>query len=150
MKKLFLILSLLCSLGVPSFASGSSGPSVADVNQLYTKTYSFNMSQAAGTYTIGTVSSGDIMVQDVTCYVSVAAVGLVSVAIQTNDTTVSTILATTLLVALTGGKNLTPFTTLTYLPSGKLIQGTIVGTGSGGTLLVVVRYVKMASASVLG
>lgn len=150
MKKLFLVPILLCLLGVSSHASSSTGPFVADVNQLYTKTYSFNMSQAAGTYTIGTVSGGDIMVQDVTCYVSVAAVGLVSVAVQTNDTTVSQMLATTLLASLTGGKSLTPFATLTYLPSGKLIQGTIVGTGSGGTLLIVVRYIKLASASVLG
>lgn len=150
MKKLLLILALLCPLGMPVHASSSTGPFVADVNQLYTKTYSFNMSQSAGTYTIGTVSGGDIMIQDVTCYVSVAALGLVSVAVQTNDTTASTLLAATVLASLTVGKSLTPFTTLTYLPSGKLIQGTIVGTGSGGTLLVVVRYVKLVSASVMG
>lgn len=124
-------------------------PSVQDTEKAILKVFSFSMNQAAGTYTIGTVSGGDIVIQSIIPYVSVAGVGLTSVAVQTDDTTVTTILATTLLAALTGGKNLAILNTPFYLPSGKHIQGTIVGAGSGGNLQLAVLYYRVASGAVI-
>lgn len=110
---------------------------------------SFSLIHTAGTYTVGTVSNGDILIKSVTAYVSTAAVGVTSAALQTDNTTADTLLATTLLATLTGGKNLTPFTTSIVLPSGGLIQGVIVGTGTAGVLKVVVEYYPLTAGATI-
>jgi hypothetical protein len=126
-------------------------PSIAPTNQLFVVTATLNLAQVAGTYDVLTASGGDILIQDVTIFNSVAALGLVSAALATNNTTPDVLLAagTGLLGALTGGKNFTPVQTPIYLPSGKKIQGAIVGTGSAGAIIVTVRYFKVAAASLL-
>jgi hypothetical protein len=125
----------------------SASPSVLDTSQLVSATFTFSLNQNAGTYNIGTVSVGGILIQDITIYNSVAATGLTSVAMATDDTTPATILSTVLLASLTGGVNLTPYSTRTYLPSGKHIQGTIVGNGTAGAIIVVVRYYRTVTGA---
>lgn len=110
---------------------------------------SFNLAQAAATYNVGTVSGGNILIKSVTPFVSVAAAGLVSAALGTDNTTADVIIAATVLASLTGGKNLTPMTVPLYLASGKHITGTIVGTGSGGTMLVLVEYYPLTDGAVI-
>lgn len=106
-----------------------------------------NLNQTGATYTAGTVSGGDILIKSITPFVSIAATGLTSVVIQTNNTTSDAILASTLLASLTGGKNLTVLSTPIYLPSGKLITYTIVGNGTGGQINLAVEYYPASSAN---
>lgn len=121
----------------------------SDLEKVKTAYLTFNIGQAAGTYDLGTVSGGDILILQVAPYNSVAGAGLTSASIQTNDTGVTTILATTLLAALTGGLNLSLFNTPFVLPSGKKIQGTVVGIGSAGTIKLAVRYQPLTSGALL-
>lgn len=103
----------------------------------------------AATYDLGTVSGGAIEIADICWYNDVAAIGLVSVVAQTNDTTPTVVLATVLLNALTGGLPLTSYAGPLYLPSAKKLQYTIVGTGTAGTLIAVVRYRPLAAGAVI-
>lgn len=111
------------------------------------KEFTFNLAQNAGAYDIATVTGGDILIIGIALYNDVAAGGLTSISIGTNDTTPVAILGSTNLAALTGGLNLTPFTTQTVLGSGKKIRGTIVGTGNAGSVKLAVRYMQLASAA---
>jgi hypothetical protein len=113
------------------------GPS--GVQTIYTKSATINLAQVAGTYTLLT-ATGDVVIQDITFYVNVAGLGLVSVVVKTSDSVQTTLLASVLLAALVAATNLTPFNALTYLPSTKAIQYTIVGTGTAGSIQVLVRY----------
>lgn len=110
---------------------------------------SVSMAQAAGTYTVGTVSGGDIMVTRIQPFVSVSAGGLTSITLQTNNATLDVILAATLLATLTAGRNQAPLVTPFVLPSTKLIQMVIVGTGNAGTLQLAVTYRPLANGAVL-
>lgn len=107
------------------------------------KSFTMNLNQNAGTYDLLTVSGGNIDIVGIEFYNDVAAAGLTSVSAATNDTTPTTVLATTNLAALTGGKNLTAFSTPTILGTGKKIQYTVVGNGSAGSIQVMVRYLSM-------
>lgn len=128
----------------------TSGNVVTDQEKIKTVVLSLNLAQNAATYDAGTVSGGAIMLMDIVPFVSVIAAGLVSMTIQTNNATPDAVLASTLLAALTAGKNFTPFTTRTYLPSGGKIQYTIVGTGSGGgIMLLAVRYQPLVNGALL-
>lgn len=109
----------------------------------------FNMGQAGGTYDIGTVSGGDIEIIDIAFQTTVAALGLTSVTVQTNNAVPDTLLASVLLAALLAGANATPFTGKIRLASGKKIQGTVVGTGSAGTMKVSVRYQPLAQGALI-
>lgn len=111
---------------------------------LKSKTFTANLSQAAATYDLCTATGGDVFIKNISVFSGVAAGGLTSVSISTNNTTADTVLASTLLAVLTGGKNLTPLTTITLLASTKKIQYTIVGTGNAGTLLVTIEYYQGA------
>lgn len=124
-------------------------PDTQQTERTKTVVLSCNIGQAAGTYTAGTVSGGDILIVSISPFMSVAGVGLTSVVVQTNNTTADVLLASTLLAALTVGKNLTPYTTPSVLPSGKLIQYTVVGIGSAGTLQLAVRYQALTSGASL-
>jgi len=113
------------------------------------KEFTLNLAQAAATYDICTASGGDVLVMIAAPFVSVAAVGLVSDSIQSNNTTPDIIMAAGvgLLGSLTAGKNMAPFATAFVLPSGKKLQHTIVGTGSGGTILLAVQYMRLAAGA---
>jgi hypothetical protein len=110
--------------------------------------FNFNLARVAATYDIAT-ASGRILILEVVPYNDVAAAGLTSVTIQTNDATPATLLGSTLLAALSGGKSLTPFLTRIVLGSGKKIQGTIVGTGAAGSIKVAVRYMPLSATATL-
>jgi hypothetical protein len=110
--------------------------------------FNFDLARAAATYDIAT-ASGRILILEVIPYNDVAAAGLTSITIQTNDTTPTTLLGSTLLAALTGGKSLTAFITRTVLGSGKKIRGTIVGTGTAGSIKVAVLYVPLSATATL-
>ncbi len=68
---------------------------------------------------------------------------------QTNDTTPTVVLASLLLNALTGGLPLTNYTGPLYLRDTKKLQYTIVGTGTAGTLIAVVRYRPLVVGAVI-
>lgn len=114
-------------------------------------TASFATNQNAGTYTVLTASVGAVYIDSCTFYSNAASAGLTSVTFQTDDTTAITVLGTTLLAALTAGKNLTAYQGPLYLPSGKHIQATIAGTGSGsGTIQVSCKYTPAVAGGTLG
>jgi hypothetical protein len=111
---------------------------------------SFNAAQNVGAYTVLTASSQDVWVDSCAFYVSTTVTGLTSVTLQTDDTTATTVLNTVLVAALTGGKPLTSYTGPLYLPSGKHIQASVVGTnGTAGTIKVVCRYTPTAAGGLL-
>ncbi len=115
--------------------------------------FQLNVAQAAATYTLATVSGGDILVLCAVPYIGAAAVTtLTSVAIVTNSTTVVTILsaASGAVGNLTADKSLAPFTTQFVLRSGKLIQYSLVGsTGAGGPMSLAVQYLPLTDAALL-
>jgi len=108
-----------------------------------------NLSQVAATYDLVTATGGDVLVTRVTPFVSVAATGLVSITMQTNNTAADAVLASTLLNALTGGTKLAVLATPVFLPSGKKIQYTIVGTGTAGSLKVALEYQPLDAGATL-
>lgn len=118
-------------------SGGLSAPATSQV-----KVFTVSLAQSAGTYDVFSASGGDVFIKRIVPYVDSAAAGLTSITLQTDDTTSVAILSSTLLAALTAGKNLTPFTTPTLLKSGKKGQITIVGIGSAGSLKVAVEFYK--------
>jgi len=118
-------------------SGGISAPVTSQV-----KMFTVSLSQSAGTYDIFTATGGDVFIKRIVPYVDSAAAGLTSITLQTDDTSSVSILSSTLLAALTAGKNLSPFTTPILLKSGKKGQITIVGIGSGGSLKVAVEFYK--------
>lgn len=128
-----------------SFLPGST----AGVPAVTPKNLVFNMAQAAGNYTLGTATNGDVWVEIIGCYVKTAAVGLTSVTVVTDHTTPKTLVASILLAALTLDSIQTVAIASFLLPSTKRIQGTIVGTGSGGEMDLYVRWAPMTSGATL-
>lgn len=114
-----------------------------------TTKYVANLAQVANTYTLCTATGGDIYIVGYAVYSPTAATGLTSVSVKSNNTTAVTLLSSTLLAALTADTNLGQSNNQFYLPSGKSLQYTIVGTGTGGTLNVVVQYVPLATGATL-
>lgn len=103
-----------------------------------------------GTVDIGTVSGGDILIERIAFFLSAAAGGLTSVAVKTNNGTLDTLLAATILALLgVTGTNLTAFSGPIVLPNAKKIQGIFVGTGNAGTLRVAVVYRPLAAGAVI-
>lgn len=127
--------------------SSSYGAYPSDTQIYKSKTFTANLSQNAATYDLCTASGGSVDIVGIDFYNSTAAAGLVSVTFQTNDTSVTTVLATVVLATLTGGKNLTNLTSSFVLPSTKKIQYTIVGTGSAGAITATVRYFSTAAGA---
>lgn len=125
-------------------------PGMADTEKIKTAYLTFDLAQAAGTYDLGTVAGGDIFILMIALYNSIAGGGLTSVAITTNDTTPTAILATAFpLAGLTGGLNLALFNAPFVLPSEKKIQGIIVGAGSAGMINLAVRYQPLTNGAML-
>lgn len=109
----------------------------------------FNMSQVAGTYTLGTATGGDVWVELLGAYVKTAATGLTSVTVVTDHATPKTLVASILLAALTLDSIQVVAIPAFLLPSGKRIQGTIVGTGTGGEMDLYVRVSPMTNGATL-
>lgn len=101
--------------------------------------FSMNLAQVAGTYDLFT-ADGIVTIDSIEFYNDVAGAGLTSVAAQTNDGTPETLLAAVPVASLTGGVNLTPYTGPLVLGDGKKGQYTIVGNGTAGTIIALVRY----------
>lgn len=114
----------------------------------YPKVCVFNLSQVAGTYNLAT-ATGDVWVEVIGCYVKTAAAGLTSAAVVTDHATPKTIVASVLLASLTVDAVLTVVAGSFLLPSTKHLQGTIVGTGSGGEIDLYVRYTPMTAGATL-
>lgn len=112
--------------------------------------FTADLAQAAGTYTLATCTGG-VLIKSVTIFVATAGATLTSVAVQTNNTTVDAILSAVegAVANVTGGKNLKVYTTLTVLPTTKLITYAIVGASGAGALTVVVEWVPLTSTSTL-
>jgi hypothetical protein len=124
------------------------GPS--GIDQLKVKRGVFNLAQNAGTYDLLTATGGDVWVEVEQVFVRTAATGLTSVSIATDHTILGkTILASTLVASLTGDAILSLTTAKFVLPSGKKIQGVIVGTGSAGTVDVVVKWAPLTAGATL-
>lgn len=99
-----------------------------------------DLGQAAGVRDLFVVQDGPIILDRVDLYNDEAGAGFTSASIQTDSTTVITILASTVLATFTGEKNLTPYTTPVVLGEGTKIQYTIVGTGTAGTVIALAKY----------
>lgn len=112
------------------------------------KTASFNLAQSAGSYDLLT-ASGDVYVEVLSAYVKTAGAGFTSAAIATDHTTPKSIVAAALVAAVTLDLSMTLVNTDFVLPNGKKIRGTIVGTGSGGEIVLVVRYSPITANATL-
>lgn len=117
---------------------------IPDINLIKTKTFTLNLAQAAGTYTLATCNAtGGVVITGMDLYMTVAGATFTNVSITTNDTTTVTFLTTTegAVANLTVGKNVAKaWTPSTYLHTGKIIRYTITGSTGTGTMLVVIRY----------
>lgn len=120
----------------------------ADPQILRTKAGTLNTNQNAGTYDILT-ATGDVWVEVVSAYVYTAGTGFTSVAIATNHTTPKSIVAALLVASATLDLAMTLVTTGFVLPSGKKIQGTLVGNGTGGLIYVTVKWAPITSGATL-
>lgn len=126
-----------------TFSPSPTDPSIPRI-----KKGTFNLSQVAGTYDILT-ASGDVWVEIQAAYVKTAAAGLTSALVVTDHATPKSIVASTLLASITLDTALTIVTSSFLLPSGKKIQGTIVGTGSSGEVSVVIRYTPLTAGATI-
>lgn len=120
----------------------------SDLNGIRVKTAVFNLAQAAGTYTLLT-AVGDVWVEVQQAYVKTAGAGLTSASIATNHNTPKSIVASTLAASILQDATPSVVTNNFYLPSGKAIQGAIVGTGSAGEIDVVVKWAPVSAGSSL-
>lgn len=111
------------------------------------KTFSLNTAQVAGSYIAATATGTDVWIKSIGVFVSVAALGLVSVSIQTNNSTPDIIMSAGAgaLSGLTAGKNIIQLTSPIYLPAGNKINFTIIGTGTAGTITMPVEYYLVTS-----
>lgn len=104
---------------------------------------------AGTTYDLATVSGGAIELISAVAYVGTAVTGLTTLAVVTDNTIAVTLLAATAAASLTGDLSLAPYVTRLYLASGKKIRYTVIGTGTAGTMFLVVEYRPLASGAVL-
>lgn len=119
-------------------------------NLLQVKPVSINLAQVAGTYTDATATGGDVWVEVVAAFVKTAAGGLTSALIEANHATASkSIVASTLLASITGDALLTLVTTSFVLPANRVIRHTIVGTGTAGEIILVVKWSPITPGATL-
>ena len=126
-------------------------PALSDTAQIRSAVFALNTNQTAATYDLCTCTVGDIMIISAVPYMAAAVTGLVSVSIQSNDTTAVVILSAGngILANLTAGTSLAPATTRFVLRATKKLQYTIVGTGTGGGMSLAVEYRPLASGALL-
>ncbi|CAB4196595.1 hypothetical protein UFOVP1290_115 [uncultured Caudovirales phage] len=110
--------------------------------------FTANVAQAAGTYTLGTVT-GTVLIDKVSFYITTAGATFTSVAFQTNQTTPFVFLTAGdgAVANLVAQKNL-PTTWIQNIPvtlkTGTLIQYTIVGATGTGSISVIISYRPIA------
>lgn len=121
----------------------------SDPQSLHVTSATFNMNHAAATLDLLTATNGDIWVEIEQAYVKVAPVGLTSISLQTNHATPKSIVASIVRASVTVELALTLVTTKFVLPSTKKIQGTIVGTGSAGDVILVVKWFPLTAGATL-
>lgn len=109
--------------------------SANDINESFTA----NLAQNAGTYDLFT-ADGPVVIDSINFYNDVAGAGFTSVSAATNDGTPTTLLAPVAVATLTGGKNLTPYAGPLVLGDTKKGRYTIVGNGTAGTIIALVKY----------
>lgn len=122
-----------------SVTGGGITPGGQSANTAQSKSLVFNLNAAAATYTLAT-AVGDVWVEVIGNQVKVAAGGLTSAQLVTDHATPKAITASTILASLTLDANIAQTTSLFLLPSGKRIQGIIVGTGNAGEWDVFIRW----------
>lgn len=109
--------------------------------------FTADLTQAAGTYDLCTASGGGVLIdlQALAIYVATAGSTLTSVSIQTNQSSITTILSAAegVVANLIAQKNLVraiPIIGGLYLASGQKLQYTISGLTGSGSLLITVPY----------
>lgn len=125
-----------------------NSPSLIDPRVSRTAIGSFNLAQAASTYTLLT-ANGDVWIEDIQAYVKTAAGNLTSVTIQSNHATPKSIVASILLAAILIDLQLTIVSGKFVLPDTKLITGTIVGTGNAGLIYVIAKWAPITTGATL-
>lgn len=126
---------------------GTFAPSGLD--SLRIKVGIFNTSQNAGTYNLLT-ATGDVYVEVAATYVKTAGSGFTTAAVSTDHSIPKSIVGATAAASVTLDLAMTLVTTNFMLPSGKHIQGIIVGTGSGGEIDIIARWAPMTAGATLG
>lgn len=122
---------------------------VNDVAGLKVTHTNFNLNQAAATYDLLTATNGDVWVEIEQAFVKTAAAGLTSLSIATNHATPKSIVGSIARASVTTDLIMTLVVPKFVLPSGKKIQGTIVGAGSGGEIILVVKYFPITADATL-
>lgn len=115
----------------------TSSPGLVPIQQV-----SIDLARAAGVYDVLSSPTTSSLIEVYAIYNAQAGAGLVSVALQTDDTTPDVLLSAAegAVANLTGSRNLAFARTkpLAIVESKKL-QATIVGTGSAGMLVMIYR-----------
>lgn len=123
---------------------------VNDIAGLRVTSADFNLNHAAATLDLLTATGGDVWIEISQAYVKNAATGLTSLHIDTNHATVpKSIVASIVRASVTADLVMTLVSSAFVLPSGKKIQGTIVGTGTGGDIILVVKYFPLTADATL-
>lgn len=104
---------------------------------------------AGTTYDLAVVSGGAIEIISAVAYVGTAVTGLTTLAVVTDNTVPIILLAATAAASLTADLNLTPYVTRFRMASGKKIRYTVIGTGTAGTMFLVVEYRPLAAGAVI-
>lgn len=119
-------------------------------------TFTADLTQAAGTYTLCTATNGDVLVDiyDLAIYVATAGATLTSVSIQTSQTNATTILSAVegAVANLIAQKNLVraiPVVGGVLLKTGQKLNYTIVGATGSGSLNVTVPFYPTAAGATL-
>lgn len=120
----------------------------ADTSIPRSKAGIFGTNRVAGTYDLF-VATGDVYVEVLSAYVKAAGSGYTSISIATNHTSPKSVVASTPVANVTLDSSLSLVTTSFLLPSGKKIQGTIVGTGTGGEVNLIVRFTPVTPGATL-
>lgn len=130
----------------------TTSPSVLDTSIIKVVDLAIDPIKVGGagtTYDLATVSGGAIEIISAVAYVGTAVTGLTTLAVVTDNTVPVVLLAATAAASLTADLSLTPFVTRIRLASGKKIRYTVVGTGTAGTMFLVVEYRPLASGAIL-
>lgn len=119
------------------------------LDSLRVKSAVFNTNQNAGTYTLLT-ATGDVYVEVSAAYVKTAGTGYTTAALSTNHTVSKSIVAAAAVATVTLDLAMTLVTIAFMLPSTKVIQGTLVGNGTGGEIDLVIKWAPMTAGATIG
>lgn len=116
---------------------------------LRVKTATLNFAQTAATYDAFT-ATGDVWVEVEQAFMKTVAGGLTSATIQTNHTAgAKSIVASTLVAALTADTILSVVTNKFVLPDTKKIQYTIVSNGNAGVGYLTIKWAPITAGATL-